>query len=136
MAAQKAQASMEDYTNQLTAAYFAAAILGLLILFTGFHLVGLVLQSHQSKTHGPFTKRVVLIARCVFIPKHSPFSQNSHDLKFCDRTVRSMLLRKVPGFTSLGHAFVFVLYLAINLSLIFHNVNLTGPAHLGKRIGW
>lgn len=46
------------------------------------------------------------------------------------------MLRKVPGFTSLGHAVVFIIYLAINLALIFHSVDLTGPSHLGKRMGW
>jgi hypothetical protein len=140
MAAQKAPqanpGAQEDDTNQLTAAYFAGAVLGLSILFTGFHLVGLVLRNHQSNLHGPFTKRVVLIARCGSISKQLRFSKNSHDLKFCDRFVRSMLLRKVPGFTSLGHAFVFIIYLAFNLSLIFQNINLTGPTHLAKRMGW
>jgi putative methionine-R-sulfoxide reductase with GAF domain len=56
-------AAQVDQTNQLTAAYFAAAILGLLALFTSFHWVGLVLQSCEPKTQGPFTGRVVLTAR-------------------------------------------------------------------------
>jgi hypothetical protein len=47
-----------------------------------------------------------------------------------------MLLRKVPGFTTLGHAFVFFIYLVINLCLTFHDVNLSGPTILAKRIGW
>jgi hypothetical protein len=54
----------EDYTNQLTAAYFAAAILGLLVLFTGSHIVDLVLQNYHGEPHGPVTKRVVLASRC------------------------------------------------------------------------
>jgi hypothetical protein len=45
--------TQKDETNQLRAAYFAAAIVGLLILFTGFHLVGVITES-PSKTSQPF----------------------------------------------------------------------------------
>jgi hypothetical protein len=62
-----------DKSNQLTAAYFAAVILGLMGLFSAFHLAGTVLLSQQSK-HGPSTKRIVVTARYDIISKQS---QNS-----------------------------------------------------------
>jgi hypothetical protein len=123
---------LEDKANQLMAAYFAAAMLGLVALFTCADMVSVVLQNHKATSHGTLMKQVVLLIRC-----HSLFSCSSISwTKSRDRNVRSVLLRKVPGFTSLGHALVFSVYLGINIILIFQGLNFSVPSHAGKRLGW
>lgn len=49
--------------------------------------------------------------------------------------VRNLLVRKVPGFTSSGHALVVAAYVAINFSLTFTNVQITA-ASIANRCGW
>jgi hypothetical protein len=55
---------LEKKANQLVSAYFATAMLGLLVLFTGAHMVSVVLQNRKATSHGSSMKHIVLIIRC------------------------------------------------------------------------
>lgn len=50
--------------------------------------------------------------------------------------VRNLLVRKVPGFKSAGHALVTVAYVAINASIAFTNVDLSSMGGVAHRFGW
>ncbi|KAI1002016.1 hypothetical protein K3495_g6187 [Podosphaera aphanis] len=52
------------------------------------------------------------------------------------RYLRKRLLQKVPGFTSAGHAIIFIIYLIICLSVLFTNINWTNLSGFAKRLGW
>lgn len=46
----------DDKINELTAAYFAVAILSLLVLFTALRIVDLILGHRQTKSQGALTE--------------------------------------------------------------------------------
>jgi predicted ferric reductase len=47
-----------------------------------------------------------------------------------------MLVRKVPGFKSAGHAILVTAYVAVNLAVTFSEVDFKSTAGLGHRFGW
>lgn len=49
--------------------------------------------------------------------------------------MRSVFVRKVPGFTSSGHAVVVVVYVVINIALTFTNMDIT-LSNMANRCGW
>jgi hypothetical protein len=53
----------DDRINQLTAAYFAVAILGLFVVFTAFNIVDLIIGQRQIRSQGAFTRRLVRTLR-------------------------------------------------------------------------
>lgn len=44
-------------------------------------------------------------------------------------------MRKVPGFKSAGHAILVAAYVAVNLAIIFTNIDIS-MGSLGNRFGW
>ncbi|KAI9746545.1 MAG: hypothetical protein M1818_000258 [Claussenomyces sp. TS43310] len=100
--------------NELTAGYFALAMLGLVFLFTLIHWIDLILQRRSIQNDGIFVRKVIGTAR---------------------RT-RSVLLRKVPGFPSVGHAIVFLVYIFINITLSFYEIDWSVLNNFAKRLGW
>jgi predicted ferric reductase len=52
------------------------------------------------------------------------------------RLGRNLLVRRVPGFRSAGHAIIVAAYVAINVSVIFTNVDTTSLGSLASRFGW
>ncbi|KAK4100057.1 hypothetical protein N658DRAFT_516945 [Parathielavia hyrcaniae] len=54
----------------------------------------------------------------------------------CSRLLRNLLIRKVPGFKSAGHAIVVTAYVAINAAITFTNVPGNPLSSLAHRFGW
>jgi len=69
-AAQKATLAaakaLRQRNNELTAAYFAAAMLGMIFLFSAPHLLRLALQRRSSKNGGSFVKVLKCATRLVY----------------------------------------------------------------------
>jgi len=58
--------ALRQKNNELTAAYFAAAMLGMIFLFSAPHLLGLMLQRRSLKNGGSFAKVVKCATRLVY----------------------------------------------------------------------
>ncbi|KAI0471306.1 ferric reductase NAD binding domain-containing protein [Xylaria cf. heliscus] len=52
------------------------------------------------------------------------------------RVVRKGSLRKFPGFTSVGHAIVVIIYVALNAIFSFYHVDYSKTSNLASRLGW
>lgn len=51
--------------------------------------------------------------------------------------MRNLLVRKIPGFKSAGHALVVTAYVAINLAVAFTNVDMSvAIPNVAARFGW
>ncbi|KAL2264934.1 hypothetical protein VTJ83DRAFT_7444 [Remersonia thermophila] len=95
--------------------YFAAGMCGLLAVFVVYHWVRrLSVKLERSKSLGAVTRPFVVSTRLA----------------------RNVLVRKVPGFKSAGHALLVTAYVAINLALSFTDVDTTSMGSLGHRFGW
>jgi hypothetical protein len=115
--------------NERTAIYFTASIVGLfLIIFTGYFL-GAVLTSFNQNGRVS-TRSFVMTARYI----HTILALDLPDWQF--RFFRSKLLRKVPLFPTLGHGLVFTIYIAINITLLLQNLDLSQSKNWAKRMGW
>ncbi|KAK3305373.1 ferric reductase NAD binding domain-containing protein [Chaetomium strumarium] len=96
--------------------YYAAGICGVIAVFVIFHWTRrLCVRVEQSKRPAGWLGR--------------PFVASS-------RHGRNLLVRRVPGFRSAGHAFIVTAYVAINVSVIFTNVDTTSLGSLAFRFGW
>ncbi|KAK4240213.1 hypothetical protein C8A03DRAFT_42254 [Achaetomium macrosporum] len=96
--------------------YYAAGICGLVAVFIIFHWTRwLCVRVERPK------RPAGLLGR--------PFVASS-------RLVRNVLVRRVPGFRSTGHAIIVTAYVAINASVIFTNVDTTSLGNLASRLGW
>lgn len=52
------------------------------------------------------------------------------------RIVRKVLVRKVPGFKSAGHALLVTTYVAINLAVSFTNLDMSSMTNFASRFAW
>lgn len=52
------------------------------------------------------------------------------------RLARNLLVRKVPGFKSAGHAILVTAYVAVNLAVALSEVDFKSTAGMGHRFGW
>lgn len=52
------------------------------------------------------------------------------------RTARRIFIRKIPGFTSAGHAILVLVYVVINLALTFTGFDKSSPTNFAARFGW
>ncbi|TVY39265.1 Ferric/cupric reductase transmembrane component, partial [Lachnellula subtilissima] len=116
-AAKKSSAvrAVQLQNNEKTAKYYAAAMAGLIIVFTLFHWSRFLYSRYATRglRKSKFMKAQVSLARLF----------------------RHFLNREVPGFTSLGHALLVAIYLAINIILTVTN-NDFHIISVGKRLGW
>ncbi|KAL2759073.1 hypothetical protein ACRALDRAFT_208141 [Sodiomyces alcalophilus JCM 7366] len=105
--------------NQEATIYFAAAVAGLIGIVTVFHLVR-VAARNASLASAP-----TVVA--------SPFF-------YASRLLRNVLLRKVPGLPSAGHACLAVTYVALNIVLTFthllDNPVMSLKSNVASRSGW
>jgi predicted ferric reductase len=98
--------------------YFAAAICGLLGVFIVFHLGRVLAQRARLGSKAPGLASPLIHA---------------------SRAVRHVLIRKVKLFPSLGHAALTIVYVAINLILMFTNMDSSLMAYhnlIAARTGW
>ncbi|KAH6842565.1 ferric reductase NAD binding domain-containing protein [Chaetomium sp. MPI-CAGE-AT-0009] len=96
--------------------YYAAGICGLIAVFVLFHWARwfCVKVERSNKPRGAFSR---------------PFVASS-------RFARNLLVRKVPGFKSAGHALVIMAYVAITLAVTFTNIDVSSMGTLAHRFGW
>ncbi|RDW64032.1 hypothetical protein BP5796_10534 [Coleophoma crateriformis] len=102
--------------NEATAKYFAASMAGIIVLIASIRLTAILFNRYASAG----------IRKSVFV--RPPI--------ITSRYIRSVLLRKVPGFSSAGHALLVVTYVAINLILLLTNINWATRIGIAKRCGW
>ncbi|KAI9732747.1 MAG: hypothetical protein M1818_007481 [Claussenomyces sp. TS43310] len=98
--------------DQNQAGYFAVAMVGLFGIFTA--LRWLRFTRPRSKSHDGKVAMVVRISR----------------------NLRAVLLRSTYGFTSTGHALLFITYLVINVILMVTRIDFSELLNVGKRLGW
>ncbi|KAL2264437.1 hypothetical protein VTK26DRAFT_2 [Humicola hyalothermophila] len=95
--------------------YYAAGLCGLIAVFVLFHWAHWLCVRAERSKRPPRVLGLPLIAS--------------------SRLVRNLLLRKLPGFKSAGHALVVAVYVAINFAVIFTNVD-PSVANFAHRFGW
>ncbi|KAI3393953.1 hypothetical protein diail_3432 [Diaporthe ilicicola] len=101
--------------NQQQLRYLAAGICALMGLFIVFHWIRYVFNKANSKHRSP--------------------SSVAYPFRLISRNARKLLVRKIPGFTSSGHALLVAAYLAINIAVTFTNVTLVYSS-IANRCGW
>ncbi|TVY78529.1 Ferric/cupric reductase transmembrane component [Lachnellula suecica] len=108
--------ALQQKNNENVAKYFAAAMAGVIIMFTIFHWSRFLYSRYATKglKESKIMRAQVSAARLT----------------------RHFLNRRVPGFTSWGHAVLVVIYLAINVILTVTNVVDWGVSPVAKRLGW
>jgi hypothetical protein len=122
---------LRQKNNENAAGFFTVGIVGMIILFMIFHCIRYVFNNCKSKKGNPTALRVPFtIARYL-----SFFTLNKLRLMNV-RSTRSLLIRKVPGFTSAGHALIFVGWFAICTSTAFVNIDWSTLNGWAKRLGW
>ncbi|KAK2777434.1 ferric reductase transmembrane component 5 [Colletotrichum kahawae] len=52
------------------------------------------------------------------------------------RQIRSLLIRKVPGFPSGGHALLAIAFIGVNIVMCFHHVDRAKMSNFAARFGW
>jgi len=50
--------------------------------------------------------------------------------------VRNILVRKIPGFKSAGHALLITTFVAINLAVTFTNLDTSSNTTIASRFAW
>ncbi|KAL3417212.1 ferric reductase like transmembrane component [Phlyctema vagabunda] len=96
--------------------YFAAGMAALVTLFIVFHWTRYFYKKIES--------RKVVNNKLLKVPLA------------ITRVSRSLLLRKVPIFTSLGHALLFMGYIGTCLAVAFTNIDWSTLIGFSKRLGW
>ncbi|KAI9642150.1 hypothetical protein NHQ30_008952 [Ciborinia camelliae] len=95
--------------------FFAAGMAGIIVLFIISKCIRFIYLRYFSRNRSPLLKGPVAITRLS----------------------RSILLRRIWGFTSVGHFVVFIIYVATLLSVSFCNVNEWDSwKNIAKRLGW
>lgn len=62
-----------------------------------------------------------------------------HNLIVCFRVFRKIFIRSLPGFTSVGHAVVVTVYVALNILFSFYDFyqdDYTQITNFAARFGW
>jgi hypothetical protein len=122
---------LRQKNNENTAKFFAAGMVGMMVLFMIFHWTRFVFKKYEPKKGKPVALRIpVAITRYLLRPR-----LESHHSRMI-RLARSFLIRKVPGFTSTGHCLIFVGYFATCISIAFVNIDWSTLNNWAKRLGW
>ncbi|TVY20703.1 Ferric/cupric reductase transmembrane component 2 [Lachnellula arida] len=113
----KAKKLLRQRNNENSAKFFAAAMVGIMVLFILFHWTRIAYKTYERRSSGKATF-----------------------LKFpvrVTRVARSVLIRKLPLFPSTGHALVFLGYFVATITVTFTKMDWDTPLNfLGKRLGW
>ncbi|TVY30564.1 putative ferric reductase transmembrane component [Lachnellula hyalina] len=108
---------LRQRNNEKSAKFFAAAMVGIMVIFILFHWTRIAFKTYERRSSGKatFLRFPVRVTRAA----------------------RSVLIRKLPLFPSTGHALVFVGYLAATVTVTFTKMDWSTPLNnLGKRLGW
>ncbi|KAK8017952.1 hypothetical protein PG991_007142 [Apiospora marii] len=98
-----------QHDNEQTTKYYAAALSG---------LIGVFILSHWT--------RWLVTRHRISSPFLSPFVALS----------RRVLLRKIPGFSSVGHAMLLTIFFATNIIFSFTGFDWSMPTNFASRFGW
>ncbi len=52
------------------------------------------------------------------------------------RLIQRFTVQKIPGFPSAGHGTIVVVYVAVNIILLFTNLSWDLLSNFGRRLGW
>ncbi|KAI1639996.1 ferric reductase NAD binding domain-containing protein [Biscogniauxia mediterranea] len=110
-----AAAAARDKSNEKVMIQYAAALSSLIGVFILAHWLRFI----AIRLHLPQKRSILLY----------PFTAFS-------RAVRRVFIRELPGFTSVGHAILVVVYVALNGTFCFYNLDYSKYANLGSRLGW
>ncbi|KAF4781854.1 hypothetical protein HER10_EVM0004186 [Colletotrichum scovillei] len=66
----------------------------------------------------------------------SPRTGSSSPLAKASRKIRSLLVRKAPGFPTGGHALLTIAFVGINIVMSFHHVDKAKMSNFAARFGW
>ncbi|KAL8392433.1 hypothetical protein RB595_002577 [Gaeumannomyces hyphopodioides] len=113
VAMQREQMNFQVATNY---AAFLASIVGVFIIL---HWSRYLATAAQQPAKTPSFPRFISL----------PFVRVS-------RMLRNLLLRKIPGFHSSGHGVLVSIYVAVNVAMIFTNIDLSRTSNLAARCGW
>ncbi|KAK3316679.1 ferric reductase NAD binding domain-containing protein [Apodospora peruviana] len=94
---------------------FAASICGLIAVFLVFHWTRWLCVKVERKWKGA--------------------SALGHPFVMVSRRVRNVLVRKIPGFKSAGHALLVAVYVAINATIMLTNLDIS-MGNVAARCGW
>ncbi|CAG8983101.1 hypothetical protein HYALB_00004543 [Hymenoscyphus albidus] len=108
--------AIQQTYNVRAAKYFAAAMAVFILLFTIYHWTRLLYSRYASKS----VKNSSIMKSQVFLTRLS----------------RRVLNNPVPGFDSIGHLVVVIVYLGINVSIAVTNVDFSTTISPAKRCGW
>ncbi|CZR64086.1 related to ferric-chelate reductase [Phialocephala subalpina] len=115
-AARKAKMAYQRLQNQHAAKYYAAGVLGMIAIFAIFHWARYLYSLYASNK----MKRSRAMKALVSIV----------------RAIRHVLTHRVPGFTSIGHAVVVLIYVVINVVLTLTYMDWSNLTPISKRLGW
>jgi hypothetical protein len=134
--AQKAQLAARyeaNMCNQNSVKNFAAAMTGVMILFTAFHWRRFLYSCYASRG----VRKSGHIKAHVFVARYGKVLRWEKTLNWeYFRSVRHVLTNRLPGFTSIGHALLVTVYLGINIALTLTNIKCSSLLGIANRLGW
>ncbi|KAL3420053.1 ferric reductase like transmembrane component [Phlyctema vagabunda] len=116
MASREQKIRYAQVHDELASKLYAAGVLGIIALITSFRLLRFL-----TRRYAPDSLKTSALARVQAT---------------IYRFFQKALIRRIPGFTSAGHALIVLAYLAINLSLTLTNIDWSSRVGLAKRCGW
>ncbi|KAF8851173.1 hypothetical protein BDZ45DRAFT_632015 [Acephala macrosclerotiorum] len=115
-AARKAKMAYQRLQNQHAVKYYAAGVVGITAIFAIFHWARYLYSLYASNK----VKRSSAMRGQVSIV----------------RAIRHVLTHRVPGFTSIGHAVLVLVYVVINVVLTLTHMDWSNLMPISKRLGW
>ena len=115
---------------------YAASLCGLIALFVVFHWTRWLCVRAERSWRPLATLRRPFVATERYVPYYNCPVYTVRTDGFYTRFVRNLLVRKVPGFKSAGHALLVTTYVVANVAVGFTNVDASSKATLASRFGW
>lgn len=108
--------------------YWGAGILGVIVLFCAFHWAAELFQRRRPANAWILTKTARLVMLHVV--------QSSTKMLY--RTVRSVMMRRIPYVTTVSHGLIISMYIGINVAVTVTLVDWGDSALtlVAKRLGW
>lgn len=108
--------------------YWGAGIIGVIVLFCAFHWAVKLFQRRRPANAWILTKT----ARLLILHKMQSFAKMPY------RTIRSVLMRRVPYVTTVGHGLIITVYIGINFAVTLTLIDWRDSflTLVAKRLGW
>lgn len=131
-AARKAKMAYQRIQNQHAAKYYAAGVVGMIAIFAIFHWARYLYSLYASNK----LKRSNAMRGQVSIVRYASSIDMQRNLLMSHRGIRHVLTHRLPGFTSIGHAVLVLVYVVINIVLTVTHMDWTNLMPISKRLGW